>query len=47
LVGRQGGMKPAGRLRGRENMMPAYVGQDAGYEKAPGRGVPAGGPSSC
>jgi hypothetical protein len=26
-------MNPAGRARGRENMMPAYIGQPAGHEK--------------
>jgi hypothetical protein len=33
FVGRHGGMNPAGRARGRENMMPAYIGQPAGHEK--------------
>jgi hypothetical protein len=26
-------MNPAGKIRGRENMMPAYIGQPAGHEK--------------
>jgi hypothetical protein len=33
FVGRHGGMNPAGKIRGRENMMPAYIGQPAGHEK--------------
>jgi ABC-type uncharacterized transport system substrate-binding protein len=28
-------MNPAGRARGRQNMMPAYIGQPAGHEKGP------------
>ena len=33
FVGRHGGMNPASKIRGRENMMPAYIGQPAGHEK--------------
>jgi hypothetical protein len=35
-------MNPASKIRGRENMMPAYIGQPGGHEKGlSDRAIPA------